>query len=74
MKKIRMGLESCEDVHDTTLRGDDYVDDEPRDSNIQTTNNPDNEFDDLITTSRVQAPSPTPAVVPATQVSYFFTH
>jgi hypothetical protein len=71
MKKIRMGLESCEDIHDTTLRGDDY-DDEPRESNNQTSNNPDDEFDDMISTSRVhQPPSPTPAVATATQVSFF---
>lgn len=66
MKKIRMGLESCEDMHDTTLRGDDYVN-EPQESS----NNQNNGFDDLISTSSVQPPSPTRVVVSAPQVSSY---
>lgn len=63
MKKIRMGLESCEDVHDTTVRGDDYVD-EPRAS----TND---EFDDLVTTNNAQPPSPTPVAQSVPKVKIF---
>jgi hypothetical protein len=55
MKKIRMGLVSSEDVHDTTIRGDDYVD-EPPGSN----NDDDDNFDRLA--ARVRTPTPPPAV------------
>jgi len=47
-----MGLVSAEDIHDTTIRGDDYVDEPPE------TNNDDDTFDQLVTSARTPTPPP----------------
>lgn len=64
MKKIRMGLESCEDIHDTTIRGDDYVD-EPQDTNSNSA------FDDLVTSVPPPSTAPVAAAPLGTQVSFY---
>ncbi|KAF4520750.1 hypothetical protein B566_EDAN007379 [Ephemera danica] len=61
LKKIRMGMTSVDDIHDTTLRGEDYMDEDAPAPRLRDL---DAEFDNVRDTARPVATQPAAAPVP----------